>query len=462
MASKYKALLCTKRFRQSTVKREQPIDEFGSDRSRLLYSSSFRRLQQKAQVFSLESNSSVRTRMTHTLEVSDIGRILAKEIADRLCRIGELSFEDVPAVVSIVENACLLHDIGNPPFGHFGEAAIKQWAEEALKTIEVPNKKLFNILANDFYEFDGNPQGLRIITRLHTEADEYSLNLTYATLLCTLKYVRAPGQKASSAITKKAGYFLTEEELVNKMWTETGMKANTRYPFVYIMEAADDIAYCMSDISDGIEKGIITAQDFVAEFEKLWKLQGLGPCPLDGTKINSFSRDVSIPWTKKAIAAATANFINNKDEFFAGRCESLIPKGEIGSFLSTVKKVSRNILYSSIQAESIELTGYAVITGILNQFRKLLMLQEDDFRQMMNGSLDGYEFEKRLFHRIGKRYIAAYNHGIERIKSHDSSTYRAEEMWLRIHLIIDHVSGMTDEYALQIYQMLSGISLLHV
>lgn len=167
----YKRILSNKRFRESSIKRVNLIDDFYSDRSRILYSSSFRRLQQKAQVFSLEPNSSVRTRLTHSLEVSDLGRSIANKIAYKLSQNNILSVKDIPVFVSIVENACLLHDIGNPPFGHFGESAIRNWAN-SINSQFLPenvswNKELEKLLM-DFKEFDGNPQGFRTVTKLHT------------------------------------------------------------------------------------------------------------------------------------------------------------------------------------------------------------------------------------------------------------------------------------------------------
>ncbi len=173
----YKKFFSTKRLRDTTISRTNSIEEFYSDRSRLIYSSSFRRLQQKAQVFSLESNSSVRTRMTHSLEVSDIGRSLSNRIAQKLYEQNYIDQSEIGMMVSIVENACLLHDIGNPPFGHFGEEAIKSWARNSftdagISRYKVQNKKLFKKLINDFLQFDGNPQGFRVITKLHTERDD--------------------------------------------------------------------------------------------------------------------------------------------------------------------------------------------------------------------------------------------------------------------------------------------------
>ena len=133
----YNQLLTTVRKRLSTINRSNASEQFYSDRSRVIYNSSFRRLQQKAQVFSLEPNASVRTRLTHSLEVSDLGRTLANKIAQKLCSKGLLSAENISSFIAVVENACLLHDIGNPPFGHFGESAIRDWAQNrALNALD--------------------------------------------------------------------------------------------------------------------------------------------------------------------------------------------------------------------------------------------------------------------------------------------------------------------------------------
>ncbi len=465
----YKKFFSTKRLRDTTISRANSIEEFYSDRSRLIYSSSFRRLQQKAQVFSLESNSSVRTRMTHSLEVSDIGRSLSNRIAQKLYEQNYIDQSEIGMMVSIVENACLLHDIGNPPFGHFGEEAIKSWARNSftdagISRYKVQNKKLFKKLINDFLQFDGNPQGFRVITKLHTERDRFSLNLTYSTLLCSMKYVRAAGEPETQPNTKKAGYFLSEESLVTDIWKEVGMNAHTRYPFAYIMEAADDIAYCMSDISDGIEKGIITLQSFVNEFRSVWENSyGKRTCPIKKALSDSFNQEISIPWSKQIMQEATDQYMKHHEALYSGTHKELIPVDGTGRILKTMKEVSRKILYSSIQAESIEITGYAVITGILKHYEKILEMPHEDFKMLVyGGGLTGYDLEKRLFHRLGKRYIEAYKYEIEGLNNYAPDKYLTMELWYRIHLIIDHVSGMTDEYALETYQMLEGINLLKV
>jgi len=464
----YKKLMCIQRERQSTVSRASVIDEFYSDRSRIIYCSAFRRLQQKAQVFSLESNSSVRTRLTHSIEVSDLGRTIANNIGKRLLNQKIISVRSVPYIVSIVENACLLHDIGNPPFGHFGETAIKEWAQNCSETAcpdYVKKNDLLLLLIKDFQEFDGNPQGFRTVTKLYTDHDKCSLNLTYATLLCCLKYSRAAGEEKGDGILKKAGYFQSEKRLVEKLWNEVGITPHHRYPLTYIMEAADDIAYCMSDIADGIEKNILSEEDFCKAFFEEWKStykEETIPVNLP-ENLKGFNRDISIPWSKFAMDSAIDNYFNNHETFYEGSGSELISEDSpAGKLLKVVKHVSRKRLYTSIQAESIELTGYAVITGILQSYEKMLLLPYDKFSSLVNHEkIDNVEVERRLFNRIGSRYVDAYKYALEEYST-SSSNFYTYEWWLRTHMLIDHVSGMTDEFALETYQMLKGISLMRV
>lgn len=222
----FKRILTPVRLRKSDIGGRVPLEEFFSDKSRIIYSSSFRRLQQKAQVFSLELNSSVRSRLTHSLEVADIGKILASKIARRLCAEGKISAENAVEIPAVVENACLMHDIGNPPFGHFGEAALVKWAEDNLESYAKDLRldyAAIKPLLTDFYEFDGNPQGIRIVSRLHCEKDEFALNLTVPSLLSAVKYARTSGEeKAGRKIRKKAGYFKSEEAQIEKAYRLIG------------------------------------------------------------------------------------------------------------------------------------------------------------------------------------------------------------------------------------------------
>ena len=463
----YKTILSKKRLQKSTTKRRADVDEFYSDRSRIIFSSSFRRLQQKAQVFSLEPNSSVRTRLTHSIEVSDIGKTLANKIAYKLMNKKYLSEVYIPSFVAIVENACLIHDIGNPPFGHFGEYAIKKWAINEIQALSIKQginteRELYSLLMSDFFEFDGNPQGFRIISKLHCERDKYSLNLTYATLLTSIKYSRAAGERCNNEVTqKKAGYFQSEKNIVERIKNDLDLNIESRFPLTYIMEAADDIAYSLSDISDGIEKGILSLEKFKKEYEYEWKKQypnKRNPFKISND-ISNFSREISVVWSNEFIEEATNNYINRHESYFNGTGGELIDSNGLGKVLKVIKNVSKKYLYNSSSAENIELTGYSVIYGLLKHFQSLLLMSSSQFIDLINyRNIDGFDLEKRLVNRLGKRYIKSYKLELDNISSDPDR--HLKEFWLRIHLIIDHISGMTDDYALDSYQMLEGIKLL--
>lgn len=471
----YEALLSREREFAGEIKPTK-IDEFYSDKSRITYCSSFRRLQQKAQVFSLESNASVRTRLTHSLEVSDIGRTIANGIGYKLFELGIIEEKIIPQMVAEVENACLLHDIGNPPFGHFGEAAIQDWANNLDRNKDdiIPqgvdsDSELFKLLMSDFREFDGNPQGFRTIARLHGKK---GLNMTYATLLSVLKYVRAAGEPKGPSIRKKAGYFQTEKDLVENLWKTVGINEHCRYPLTYIMEAADDIAYCMSDIEDGIEKHVLTFDDFKRVFKHIWKKKNYPAEELDKLmtttnrrtgepqEIFNYKYSVSIQWSRYATDTAIETYIANHDAIYNGTFGELIPEDSFpGRFLDVMKSVSAKLLYPSIQAESIELTGYAVITGIIKHYDRLLRLDYEQFRTLVDGkAAKNLAVERRLFNRLGDRFVDAYRWAVDALEQNDEFAIR--EWHLRVHLLVDHISGTTDEYALETYQMLEGINLL--
>lgn len=469
----YESILSREREFVGEVKQTK-IDEFYSDKSRITYCSSFRRLQQKAQVFSLEDNASVRTRLTHSLEVSDIGRTIASGIGYRLFEAGIIEEKTIPEIVAEVENACLLHDIGNPPFGHFGEAAIQDWAKsisrrrnEILPEGVDADSDLLDLLMSDFREFDGNPQGFRTITRLHGKT---GLNMTYATLMSVLKYARAAGEKKGPSILKKAGFFQSEKDIVEKITNSVGLKAHRRYPLTYIMEAADDIAYCMSDIEDGIEKHVLTFEEFKKEFKTIWKKKKYPEDELEklmytDTKygrqeIFNYKFSVSIHWSRYATDTAIETYIANHDAIYDGTFGELIPEDSFpGRFLGVMKDVSSKLLYPSIQAESIELTGYAVITGIMKQFERLLKLSYEDFRKLVDGKAPKeLAIERRLFNRLGKRMDDAYRWAVDKLPRDEEFPIR--EWHRRVHLLVDHISGCTDRFALETYQMLEGINLM--
>lgn len=482
------------------------VDEFYSDRTRIIYYAGFRRMQQKAQVFSLEKNPSVRSRLTHSIEVSDVGKRLTLRISDELNKKGILDEKYNDSLIAIVENACLLHDLGNPPFGHFGETAIKKWWKENYKKYiddynaraSIVSARNINfstkeekVLLKDFEEFDGNPQGLRNILRVCKNLDQTEskvqsgLNLSYPTILCDVKYVRCAGEiikrNIAKGIVKKAGYFQSERNIFDKIYSEMGMyPAKKRYPFVYIMEAADDIAYGLSDIADGIEKKIMTLDFFVDKFSELWEKNDYGNIdaviPQEVYELvkdskrkitKDFNNLLGSRWKGIMINDVVAEYIENIEYYLTGGAEPLLDNTNdnlSNKILKIVKKISRDYIYRAPEAEKIEVAGYSIISGLLIFFGQLLKLPYKEFDYFIDDNKSpagkGLDLEWRVFNRLSHTCVESYKQQLVELKDYFTDiSFENLEWWLRVHLIIDHISGMTDDYALKTYQNCQGIDI---
>lgn len=268
----WKRLLCTKRERESKSGSSiNPVrNEFEADYDRIVGSSSVRRLQDKAQVFPLQQNDVARTRLTHSMEVSALARSLGKAVGRRLEE--KEIFQDreqTEKLSALLQVAGLIHDLGNPPFGHYGETVIRDWfgkwfSGEAMLSEE--RNSLSEQQKNDFIYFDGNVQNLRIVTKLQVQNDNKGANFTYGTLATIMKYPWSSESRPKGKI--KFGYFESEQELAEAVRREIGLEAGVRHPATYLLEAADDIIYICDDIEDGTKKGYI---EWEKEFETLYQ-----------------------------------------------------------------------------------------------------------------------------------------------------------------------------------------------
>lgn len=241
------------------------------DYDRILFSSAVRRLSDKTQVFPLEENDSVRTRLTHSHEVAN----LARSIGLRAWNENEKIFGDHTdfqrTVAPLLAASGLAHDLGNPPFGHQGEAAISAWFVSRKDWIfDRKSKGGGDIEAvdahyrNEFLKFDGNPQSIRLLTRLQTSKGEVGLDLTAAAILACMKYpVGANGVESSHPAKKKYGYFCSEKTVIDWAREETGLREGQRHPLSWITEAADDTAYSILDVEDSMKKGILSPDDLL-------------------------------------------------------------------------------------------------------------------------------------------------------------------------------------------------------
>lgn len=494
------------RHRPSTADHTTPIAATQSDRARLIYSAAFRRLQQKAQVFSLESNSAVRSRLTHSIEVSHIGRYIVGVIYEKIINSKQFDTEtknfwsqNNMAISTIVETACLMHDIGNPPFGHFGEAAISNWSNsEKIKkaigsAVKTLNEDSYDELLCDIRNFDGNPQGLRVITRLQGEDGYYGLNLTYTQLAVFLKYTCCPINKSSeNPFSKKIGYFCTEKNIVEAAWDSLNMPHNKRHPLGFLMEASDDISYCMSDIEDGIEKKIITFEHF-----KDFTVKGIKHLEIDNEKnskicqdlINKLTHDNDTPisnflsfktkLSNHLVEKVAERFVYNYESFmnFTYNRELISEEDFEYKLLKIMKDYTSKHLFTSEEAERMELSGFSIIKGILDEYIKILCLTKEDFSYLVmkdnkNIRKKDLDIERRLFNRLPSKHINAYKTSLlelplnhpdyseEKISAKLANIDASHEWKLRVHLVVDFVSGMTDQFAMEIFQMLKGIKVM--
>lgn len=491
MTIDYKKLITNSRRQKTSAPKHSIAEESESDRGRVIYSSSFRRLQKKAQVFSLEDNASVRSRLTHSLEVGQVGRYLARTTLKKLGSCGNvcLSSEEEQAFVNLVETACLIHDIGNPPFGHFGESAIQSWFKRNGKDcIEkaLGNIKNIEVKLEDFIQFDGNCQGFRLLTRLLWNRDEFGLNLTCSQLATFLKYVRSPNDLEDGHFSKKPGYFSTEQFIVDEIWSSLGMKKKERFPLVYLMEAADDLAYCLSDIEDGIEKSIISENYFYEKIKNEWEHWNneleisddwftdlLDNAWIDNSENVELSCFLAFKtrFTTALVEAAASQYVKDHHILLSrGACSLLENNTKEHVALKSLKSFSRRYLYRSNAAEDIELAGYQIISGLFDHYRPLMTCNATAFMRicglddqskrfgfnMSHEIPDGCDLEVRLFNKLPRKYRRCYYKSVKENGGIDNICKDTE--WLyRSHLIVDYIAGMTDHYALETFQLSSGI-----
>ena len=435
---------------------------------------SFRRLMQKAQVFSLENDSTIRNRLTHSLEVADVGKSLAHEVGKRLCSLELADSEDADCLVAIVENACLVHDIGNPPFGHFGEKAIQKWFAKNKKSILHVDGEI-NISVdqesyNDLMLFDGNSQGFRILTKLHAVPDDYNLNLSYSTLLTMLKYPCCNNAEKKEYGLKKIGMFSGEKNTYNKICEKTGHIIGTRYFLVYLMELADDICYCLSDIADGFEKKIVDSRFFKEELRKI--IDNLSSNKEEAEEIiekfipsgtiKNFSQEFRIPLCESCIQSASKYFADNIQHYLTGKgCDELSAVIKEGLVLKGIKDFARKYIYTNSEVQRIEIAGDYIVKSLLDHYGLLLEMETDDFRYFCNNHTNlpdsNYDYEWRVFNQLSKRMIKAYDFAYKN-NTKKKDRYLLEKI-LRSKLIVDYISGMTDQTALSQYQNFRGIKL---
>ncbi|MDE7914193.1 dGTPase [Enterobacter kobei] len=472
---------------------------FESDRGRIINSPAIRRLQQKTQVFPLERNAAVRTRLTHSMEVQQVGRYIAKEILSRLKELRLLETYGLDELTgpfeSIVEMACLMHDIGNPPFGHFGEAAINDWFKQRLHPSDAASQPLSDDrcivrdlrlregeeglndlrrkVRQDLCHFEGNAQGIRLVHSL------MRMNLTWAQVGCILKYTRpawwtgeTPG--SHSYLMKKPGYYLSEEAYIERLRKELSLTPNGRFPLTWIMEAADDISYCVADLEDAVEKRIFSVEELYQHLYAAWGNHEKGSLfaqvvenAWEKSRSNTLSRSTEdqffmylrVNTLNKLVPYAASRFIDNLPQIFSGEFNHALLEDDssFSQLLELYKHVAMRHVFSHPDVEQLELQGYRVISGLLEIYSPLLQLSVDEFSELVEKErVRRIPIESRLYQKLSTRHRLAYVEAISKLDRH-ATQWPVMEFYYRCRLIQDYISGMTDLYAWDEYRKLMAV-----
>ncbi|PWL29315.1 dGTP triphosphohydrolase [uncultured Roseivirga sp.] len=455
--SRWSELLSPLRFRDPSKRPDfDGRNDFEQDYGRLIFSSSIRRLQDKTQVFPLDKSDFIRTRLTHSLEVSSLGRSLgqsAERELERRCSTSKFSGQ----LSSLLASAGLVHDLGNPPFGHFGETAIQDFFNKELQTVRY--ESWTDQMKRDYIHFDGNVQTFRILTKLHFFKDKFSYNLSYPTLSSIIKYPRnsingnQDKLKRKSISDKKYGYFLSEENEYKAIDKELKLKGE-RHPIVFLLEASDDIAYSIADIEDGVKAGGLDYETILETFNSNLDLNDSTQSELiqsleefytefkekDLDHLNLAVQRFRVPAQRILIESVVQEFNNNLEEISRGEYNKELLKAPRANQIRSAFEELAKIVFKNKVIIKREVTGYKVIQGLLNIY--IPSCYSDNFNYQSK-TLEG-----RLYKTISSNYRYIY----ENFK--DKSI---DEKYSRLQLVVDFISGMTDSYALKLYQELTGI-----
>ena len=424
------------------LERHDDRTEFKRDYDRLIFSAPFRRLQNKTQVFPLPGSVFVHNRLTHSLEVASVGMSLGNDVARLLTqRHPELRDTLFDEIGQIVSTACLAHDMGNPPFGHSGEKDIQTFFSEG------PGSDLQQLVSYEFWDdithFEGNANAFRLLTHQFEGRRQGGFVMTYSTLASIVKY-----PYSSSAASKKGkfGFFCSEKEIYQKIADELGIFCISqpdeplryvRHPLVYLVEAADDICYEIMDLEDAHKLKLLSYDeiarlllDFFDETVQKRILQRIEDEGLtdDNEKVVYLRACV----IGKLENECVTTFVDHEDEILSGTF--------VGSLIDHIAPLqaeayrrcaalSKQRIYRSKVVLDVELSGYKIMETLMQQMTEAIMHPDRYYSQQLIG-------------RVSSQYA---------INSPDLET--------RIMAVIDYISGMTDVYALDVYQKINGISL---
>lgn len=419
--------------------------QFQRDYDRLIFSSPFRRLQNKTQVFPLPGNIFVHNRLTHSLEVASVGRSLGNKIA-QFIKTRETDLTDpeiLEEIGTIVSSACLAHDLGNPPFGHSGEEAISYFFSEGEGMYF--KKLLSDEEWADLSHFEGNANAFRLLTHSFNGRRPGGYTMTYTTLASIVKYPF----ESSGANRKgfKYGFFQSEKEIYREVAEELGLKKlsehplqYTRHPLVFLVEAADDICYQIMDIEDSHKMRILSYDETTAMLESFYDKNE------DKDDLKTIAKTFKVVTDKneriaflragiinKLINACADVFCENYDAIMRGEYNGSLIKGLSGTNLSAYNactSLAYTRIYHTEIVTQIQIAGFKILGTILKEYTDAVLKPETYYaRNILSIMPEQYKVDKE------------------------------DSMYTKIQTVVDYVSGMTDSYALNLYRKIKGIEL---
>lgn len=431
---------------------------FQRDYDRIIFSSAFRRLQNKTQVFPLPGAIFVHNRLTHSLEVASVGRSLGKAVGEQIAAKHKAEGEAFTEfyrheLASVIASACLAHDIGNPPFGHSGEDAIRAYftGQEGPERKRIESALSLNQLL-DFEFFEGNSNALRTLTHSFNEPEPGGYRLTYTTLASLVKYpcasVSGFNKETGLIATKKSGFFDSEMATYKQIANTLGIPANgayehvyARHPFVYLTEAADDICYRVIDMEDAHRLHIVSIDKFMELFMPFFEgeekydsadyIQG----KLD--KINDDNQKVQYiraRWIGLMTGKLANVFMEQEKALLAGTLEKdllkCLPARE-RELIDKINKFSVSHIYNYRAVVEIEIAGYNVIGGLLKEF----------IHAVLNPKLSK---SAKIIKLVSKQFPLVLEE---------------QHIYQDIQSLVDFIAGMTDLYAIDIYRKITGITI---
>ncbi len=429
---------------------------FERDYDRIIFSSAFRRLQNKTQVFPLPEAVFVHNRLTHSLEVVSVGRSLGKMVGDFLADLPEVKGEREVRdfyrnqLKNVISAACLAHDMGNPAFGHSGEEAISKYFLDRASDASFRGRFDENQW-EDLTHFEGNANAFRILTRQFNGRLPGGYRLTYSTLAAILKYPCASPDTIRKGPKHRAkyGFFQTERAAFERVTSKLNMRpdhtapsAFFRHPFVYLVEAADDICYSIIDFEDAHRLGILSYKQVeevllsvvaLRKSEDMTRVkQNLAVLQHDPNEAIAYLRAKSINYLTEACAEA---FKDQHKEILEGTFNGALIKHDpaVNEVLSHISQVSVNEIYSYESVLKIELAGFKIMSGLIEDFVEAALLDETQQQSRHRKILQLLPYQYRF--------------------------KPSEGDYEKVMCLLDHISAMTDVYALETYRNLRGISM---